>query len=283
MKYAFLTTLIPPSMYDEVLLKSKRNMQDAASALQWHIYNGLRTNLKQEIKIFNVLPIGSFPQYYSDLFVRGSDFNDENSERHANIGFCNLKLFRKWHQPKVIYKRLKKWCAEDNEPKTLFVYTVGAQLMAAVSRLKKRYPTLKVCAVVADLPNMSDLSSKRSFLLRCFSGFMSVKAYSQLDTVDAFVLLTEQMADYMKINVPYCVMEGISTKPQREPDFVGADDIKTILYTGTLHKKFGIMNLVDAFSQIENENYRLVICGIGDSEDEIREAASKDSRIEFLG
>ena len=43
------------------------------------------------------------------------------------------------------------------------------------------------------------------------------------------------------------------------------------------------MNLVNAFSQIEDPDYRLVICGIGDSERAIMDAAKDDSRISFLG
>lgn len=56
-----------------------------------------------------------------------------------------------------------------------------------------------------------------------------------------------------------------------------------ILYAGTLHEKFGVMNLVKAFQLIDAPDYRLVICGIGDSADAIRKAAEKDSRISFLG
>ena len=68
MKYAFLTTLIPAQMAEEVRQKSTHNMQDAANALQWNIYNGLCSNIDERITIFNVLPIGSFPQYYKDPF-----------------------------------------------------------------------------------------------------------------------------------------------------------------------------------------------------------------------
>ena len=56
-----------------------------------------------------------------------------------------------------------------------------------------------------------------------------------------------------------------------------------IFYTGTLHEKFGVMNLVRAFRTIHSENYELVICGVGDSEEAIKAAAEEDSRIHFLG
>ena len=70
MKYAFLTLLVPKQLEHEVAGCSKRNMQDAANALQWHIYDGLCANFEEKIKLFNILPIGSFPQYYKNAFIK---------------------------------------------------------------------------------------------------------------------------------------------------------------------------------------------------------------------
>ncbi len=282
MKYAFLTTLVPKQMADEVANRSKHNMQDAANALQWHIYEGFCANFEENIKLFNVLPIGSFPQYYSKPFIKKSLFDTQLHKSHINIGFCNVKLLRKYHQPKKILSQLKKWCAEDNEDKTLFVYTASAPFMTAVSELKKQYPTLKVCDIIADLPDMSSLSSNKSFVQKLFDKKLASDSYSSMGCVDAFVLLTKQMADYMNIDKPYVVMEGISTST----DLVkinAKNEVKTILYTGTLHKRFGVLNLVKAFTNIEDPNYQLVICGCGDCEQEITEMAKRDSRINFMG
>lgn len=282
MKYAFLTTLIPEQMEKEVASCSKHNMQDAANALQWHIYEGFCDNYSEKIKLFNVLPIGSFPQYYSKPFVKKTLFDDKNNEGHVNIGFCNVKLIRKFHQPKKIYKQLKKWCAQDNEDKTLFVYTVTASFMTAVNKLKKRFPKLKVCAIIADLPDMSNLSAKKSLAKRLFEKKMAADSYSAIGCVDAFVLLTRQMAEYMKIEKPYVVMEGIATLGELSAR-KESESVKTILYTGTLHKRFGVLNLVEAFRSIDNSDYKLIICGVGDCESEIKEHACDDSRIEFKG
>ena len=87
MKYAFLTTLVPKQMEDNVAKCSRHNMQDAANALQWHIYEGFCANFNEEIKLLNVLPIGSFPQYYSKPFIRKSVFDDDINKGHVNIGF----------------------------------------------------------------------------------------------------------------------------------------------------------------------------------------------------
>ena len=211
MKYAFLTTLIPKQMEQEVAKHSTYNMQAAANALQWHIYEGLCSNYREGIKLFNVLPIGSFPQYYSKPFIKKSVFDDERHKGHINIGFCNIKLIRKYHQPKKIFALLEKWCSENSEDKLLFVYTVSAPFMIAVNQVKKHFPNLKVCAIIADLPEMSNLSANKSLAKRLFEKKMAAGSYSSMNCVDAFVLLTKQMADYMKIDKPFVVMEGIAT------------------------------------------------------------------------
>lgn len=280
----FLTTLIPEDMYNQVSMKSTYNMQDAANALQWHLHEGLCKNYQQDIEILNVLPVGSFPQYYSDAFIKKETFRSETGNNNENIGFCNVKLIRKYVLPNQIYRALSESFLNVDEG-ILFVYTISAMFMEATIRLKREKPGIKVCAIIADLPDMSSLSSKKSWMQEWFEKHLANKAYQDISCVDAYVLLTKHMADYLKIDKPFCVVEGISTadtefSEERRTSF-GAE--KTIMYTGTLHRRFGILNLVSAFTSIEDDSYRLVICGTGDSEKEIREASKLDPRIRFLG
>ncbi len=284
MNFAFLGKMIPEDMLDSVTNLSSHNMQDAANALQWNLYNGLCINSNQKICIINLLPIGSYPQYYKKPFVKKVTFSTLYSDNNRNVGFCNVKFIRNYFQEKNVKKELLRWCAEDENNRGVFAYTISAAFVSAVECAKKQYPTLKVCAIVADLPNMSALSSKHGRILKLFQKKMSNVAYSKLNTIDAFVLLTKQMADYMHITQPYCVVEGISTRHAETPCFLPyLSEKKIILYTGTLHKRFGVMNLVEAFRGIEGEQYELVLCGIGDSELEIQHAAEEDKRIKFLG
>jgi len=158
--------------------------------------------------------------------------------------------------------------------------------LSAVATVKKKYPQLHVCSIVADLPNMSNLSSKQGRLLRMFSAHKAKEAYSLLSSVDSFVLLTKHMADYMHITQPFCVVEGIAptvSEANTKSETVGGEDERIILYTGTLHCKFGVLHLLDAFRKVSDPRARLVICGIGDSEAEIREASRQDPRIDFRG
>ena len=119
---------------------------------------------------------------------------------------------------------------------------------------------------------------------KAFTRWSSTNAYNLISCVDSFVLLTKHMATYMNISQPFVVMEGIASENNYTPA-VSTDENgeRIIMYSGTLHRKFGVLHLLEAFRKIEKENYRLVICGIGDSEAEIRQASKEDSRIIFKG
>lgn len=284
MNYAFLGRLIPAELEEEVRNLSVNNMQDAANALQWHLYEGLRENLNTEIRIINVLPIGSYPQYYKKMFVKSSGFSTEEGRKHFNVGFCNLKLIRNYILPHQVEKALFDWCGACEENRFVFVYTLYTPFLKAIRKVKKTYPTLKICAIVADLPDMSNLSSKKSAILRFYEKKQSNLAYDLLKSVDGYALLTKHMAEYMKIDKPFCVVEGIATNFSNvKAKIEKSNQEKIILYTGTLHRKFGILNLISAFRAIKGDDYKLIICGVGDSEEEIHKAAAEDNRIDFKG
>lgn len=280
----FLTMMIPDALKEKVAQKSSHNMQDAADALEKHIYEGLSENLHTEPHVVNILPIDSFPQYYKDAIIKQQLFELGEKQDHVNLGFCNVKLIRNSFIEQSICENLLNYYKkkESKEKKILIVYSATASFLRAVKKIKDAFPDIIVCDIIADLPAMTNLSNKRSMLLRAFIERSARQSEEALACVDCFVLLTKQMANYLKIDKPYCVMEGISSPETSGVQNVVADK-KIILYTGTLHEKFGVMNLVRAFRTIHSENYELVICGVGDSEEAIRAAAEEDKRIHFLG
>lgn len=278
MKYAMLSALIPKELEVSYRNNIKDTMQDAANALQWNIYEGLQNNLEEDIELFNILPVDSFPQYYKRPFVKGQYFG----EYGYNIGFCNIKLLRIYAKKVSIYRVLKEWILKDSERKTLFVYTLSHSFISAIAQIKQEFLDLKVCVIVADLPHMSSLSRQHRFLRKLFVNRQSEDTYKNLNVIDGFVLLTEQMADYLKIHQPYCVVEGIAEE-RSYIKYTNLFKLKTVVYTGTLHEKFGVIHLVKAFEEIKSNDYQLILCGIGDGEEKIKRAQMKDSRIKYMG
>lgn len=281
--YAFLSALIPNEKKGEIEKYSRGNMQDAADALQWHLYNGLCVNLNAPIQLLNVLPVGSFPQYYKKPFINSFDFATEYCKNNKNIGFCNIKLIRRYIQQEKVYRVLKYWCKKNKGKKVLFVYTISEMFVTPIRKIKMKYPDIVVCAIIADLPDMTCLKEKKSLVHRFQEKKYAKQSYKGIGCIDSFVLLTKYMADYMKLDKPYCVVEGISTYLNESKNIENNNEEKIIMYTGTLHKRFGILNLLEAFQNISKQEYRLIICGTGDSEERIKTAAKEDKRIFFKG
>lgn len=283
----FISHLIPKERYNEVIESSKNNMQDAANALQWNLVEGFNYNLNGGYDIINFMPIASFPKYYKKAWIKEGRFDAGNNDLAKNIGFCNIKCIRRLSIKRALIMKVSKWClANKNKEKVIIVYTLNAMVLKMLVKLKKKHHDITVCAIVADLPNMMNLSNNQGLLKRFANKIISGESYSNIDVVDKFVFLTKHMSDYLGNKKPFCVMEGIATNVFGDSDFeINKDvsNIKTILYTGTLHRKFGVLHLLEAFSLIKDPDYRLVICGSGDSEKEIRDAAKKDPRIEFMG
>lgn len=281
--YAFLTMLIPKQIEREVDKLSIGNMQTAANALQWKIYNGLCQNLERNVVLLNALPVGSYPQYYKKIKIKEFCFATEFGTENINIGFCNVKLIRNYFQKRNILKALNKWMLSSGNDKVLFVYTLSLPFLSAIVKIKKVYSKLKVCAIVADMPDMLNLSTDKSIFQKKFEKWSADRVYHNIDSIDYFVLLTKYMAEYLKINKPYIVMEGIADDVSNLKPTRYDRKLKFVVYTGMLHKRFGIMDLVQAFMLIGNSNYRLILCGIGDAEADIIKSSKVDSRIVFKG
>jgi glycosyltransferase involved in cell wall biosynthesis len=104
--------------------------------------------------------------------------------------------------------------------------------------------------------------------------------------IDGFVLLTEHMASALGIDGKRVVvvegMSGIAEQCKASASAV-SDSLVKIVYTGALNERYGLVNLLKAFEKIVGENYRLILCGAGDAEPLILDAARHDKRIQFMG
>jgi glycosyltransferase involved in cell wall biosynthesis len=105
-----------------------------------------------------------------------------------------------------------------------------------------------------------------------------------MDCVDSYILLTEHMKEHLPVgNKPYRVAEGIIEKFPDLPAPTVSGKEKYVVYTGKLFERFGVKALIDGFRQLENPDYRLVLCGKGDCEAYARAAQAQDRRIMFMG
>jgi len=104
---------------------------------------------------------------------------------------------------------------------------------------------------------------------------------------DVYVLLTKQMSDIMNPeNKPYIVIEGMVDIKQKDRDISENWDSskkKIYLYTGTIHKQYGIKNLVEGFIEADLPDAELHIYGDGDYRDELMEICKNYENIKYYG
>lgn len=283
-KILFMGEVYPKHLKETVLNKSSETMQIAADELQWNIIAGLEENISAPVDILNMLPVNSYPRWYSDWYVKKESFSHVLGANDMNIGFINITKIKYIFKNVGIVPYVRKWYKRNKNEEILIInYTLNNGFLKACRFLKHKNPGVRVCVIIADLPEMANLSSHTSVFKKIFNKMRFSKMRKLMSVVDYYALLTKQMADYLKITKPFCVIEGVCNAEEKCELKKVERNKKIIAYTGTLHSCFGIKNLVDAFGMISSPYYELIICGIGDSENYIRDKAKDDPRIRFLG
>lgn len=263
--------------------KSKKYIQNAADVLQKNIIDGFFNKKNKPVNIINSVFIGSFPTYYEDLIVKTYKWHSEKKSGE-NIGFINFPVIKNISRGINISLAISKWARNKKKNKVLFVYSMHTPFLIAAKIAKKINPDIKVVLMVPDLPEyMSSYSNK---LLIFFKNIDTniIKKLSKY--VDYYILLTKEMASVLELDQDeFLVIEGMINEEDvyRTKRKDASSVKKTIVYTGSLNAKYGIKTLLEAFQNIVNPNYELILCGAGDSDNYIKELVKKDKRIKFVG
>jgi glycosyltransferase involved in cell wall biosynthesis len=282
----FLTGLFPKESESDIIKHSKKSLQNAANNLQWEFVRGIDMHLSKPLTIFNSLYIGSFPFLYEKLWIKTYRFShSEDAHQDMNIGFCNLLLYKNWSRYHHVMHHLKKWAKhQDGKQKVLIAYAMTSVFTKAIHTIKKQFPQVMTYLIVPDLPQYMNLSSKISLTYRILKQIEIKSIQEHLKSVDGYVFLTKHMADYLSIQVPFVVIEGMSTSLfQSIKKRVRNDQEIHLMYSGGLNEKYGVKDLIDSFMRLINPQLRLFLCGSGELEDYIKSCSYHDERIVFLG
>ena len=278
--------LIYSKTEEKILLNdSKTGLQGAANTFQWALINGLKDLLSDDLDVLSSLPVGTFPRYYKKLII--PDTKDSVVQNYKQMGFVNIPIIKQLGRKSKVISELSKKINENMTDKFVVIcYSLYAPYVEALYALKLKYPDkLRICMIVPDLPGKFGIAPKQ-FIKKIAYSLSGRKVFTICNKFDYYVILTEQMKYPLKIeDKPYVVIEGIASySPEKESGYLEKrSKDKTILFTGTINRVFGIERLIKAFELLKGSDYKLVICGTGDMEETVREKAKEDSRIHFLG
>lgn len=250
----------------------------AAETFQTSLLQGL-CEYYPALKVITAPNISAYPRVKKLLFKEEAFLLPFSSVRHLFTGFCNLpgvKHLSKWVRVRrAIRQALVK---EDNN--AIIIYGVHSPFLLALCGIPKK--CYKSCLIVPDLPEY--MSGKTNFLYLLGKKVDWWFIRKGLRNVHSYALFSSYMTEKLSIkDTPWTQVEGVYCNDSTNLTLVEKEINKTILYTGSLSRRYGIMDLVDAFSQIKDENYRLWICGAGDALEEIKSRQQEDERISYLG
>ena len=264
----------------EVVSQASRPVEISANRMQQKLIAGFY-QMAQDVSVISAPMINAFPVGSKTVYFKG--FSQESAQ-YTYVHFHNTWGIRNISRTKALKKALKTFIADPQEEKAIVVYCPHTPFIEAAVYAKKQDPKIQLCLYVPDLPQYMNLAKDRSVLYDFFKKYDIAAMTKGMQEMDAFVLLTEQMKSALPVGEkPYFVAEGIVDKIL-EPSF-GENQTKEkyIVYTGKLYEQFGVKNLIDAFSYIEDPDYRLVLCGSGDCDAYAAQAAKRDNRICVMG
>lgn len=277
MKFIFLGGLYPSSQRDEIIKNSKRGVQFAADIFQKSIIQGLIDN-GMSVSIVSSPFISSFPFGYKKLFIKGGNFEFNQQMIGKMTSFINFPFFRfRFNNLQhLLHSSINK-----SDACCIVVYSLQHHLIKAALKAKKKFPKVKICFIIPDLPEY--MSFNRIYTSLGLKKKDIRYIYNHLGEADYYVLLTEQMADRLNIkDKKWVCVEGIfNDNLKMSQNKAGLQ--KVLFYSGAIHKRYGLPMLLDAFDLIKEEDYQLWICGDGDYKQEILSRAERDSRIKYLG
>ena len=285
MEYVFLGGVYPPNKENEMFQKAKGHLSFAANKHQWNMIRGIEENIVKPLCIINTPFLPYFPRY-KDLFIHGSTWSHTNGAFDTNVRFLNFRGIRNLSPAKGIYKALKHTLKQNVDSKVIvFLYTMRFSQMKAVYKLKKEGYRFNACLIVPDVPSVLAKYGERTDPYARISSkynLSSIEKYSS--EMDCYVLLSEPMKELVNVgDKPFCVVDGLFSEYE---DFIPMEDnrnTKNVVYTGSLHREYGICDLLNAFSKISNPDYRLYIAGTGNAVEKVQQVAQLDHRVIYVG
>jgi glycosyltransferase involved in cell wall biosynthesis len=285
MNIIFIGKFFPSNLLKTIKIDSKGKMGLSNHNFELSIINGLCQQTDIDLKCVSCPGVYSYPHNNRNLFTKSESY-DYKSTHIESAGFCNLRGVKEWDSAVSTARVLAKTAESfSGSVVNLIINTPDARLFNAVKIAeKKTSKRFTKTVIIPDIPALVTAMDKQNLIKKILLDKIDRQVMESLSECNGLVLLTEAMMDFVAKPAKHIVMEGlVDVDSMDRTDVEAITEKKVILYTGTLREIFGVKNLVKAFRMIPDQDAELWICGGGDSEQFIKEAASQDSRIRFFG
>lgn len=285
MNIVYLGKFFPQKMLRTIKEDSKGKIGMSNHNFEMSILNGLCQQEGINLRCISCPSVFSYPHNNRKLFTKRESYDYKNTHIDT-AGFCNLVGIKE----KCAARSCARLVADAvssfiGENVHIIINTPDIRLFDAVRMAEKKTKKhFTKTVIIPDIPSLVTAMDKQNPVKAYLLAKRDLRVMEYTTHSDGLVLLTEAMMDFVSTPIKHIVMEGIvDVDTMDKSDVAAVDGKKVILYTGTLRKIFGVMNLVNAFQMIPDKDAELWICGSGDSKGAIEQAAAKDCRIKFWG
>ncbi|MBO7277942.1 MAG: glycosyltransferase [Bacteroidales bacterium] len=278
----------PETIEEDIISNTKCYLQNSANVLQKKFIEGIACYFKS-FTIINAPFVGYYPLKYRSIYVPKTYFQHKEGNATIDVrsySFNTLPYLTHKERKYKCKREVSRWLYKhqnENDENVVIVYSMHMNFILACAELKKKY-RFKLITIIPDLPKYFNTSGKwYSILHQKINNLMKKDYVDELNCIDGFVYLTEYMnREICKEERPYVVIEGMVSYKSAEESHIHKHE-KFILYTGTMARKYGVMNLVEAFTIMKhNKDYKLCLCGYGDCISEIQHL-SREYNIDYKG
>ena len=278
-KLVFLFGILPDEALFPIIKLSIGPVQFAADAFQRAVVRGLSSQPSRDFKILNLPFVGSYPFRFKKNYFPSLKF-DVESQKVSSLGFLNIALVQLPSRLISCMFALRK--SFDKSPTAIIVYSAHLPFLLSAVAHKLFIPRRVVILV---LPDMPEFMAAGSFFYRLAKKLENWIFLNLVKHVDGLVLISRHMLAELKLekNIPSIVVEGIHNEQLENtiPDSTRAD--RYLFYSGSLDRRYGILDLLQALSLVHDQSIELWVCGDGSGRDEVISAARLNPRIKYIG
>lgn len=256
--------------------------QFAANNMQLLYIDGIEKNINDKMIVIS----SHFIPYYSKNkvgFFHGSKVDD-----WIEISFINIPIFKQISKSRNIAKEVKKIIKNNSNCNFIFyIYSMTTPLMSAAKTInyyRKKYNlNIKIIQIVPDLPEYMNFS-KRNIIWKLAKKIDIKYLYYLKKYIDKFVLFSPYMAEKLSIDDnSFIVIEGMV-----DPSIVNSlknlsKKEKVLMYAGSIHKDYGIYDLIETFGNMKIKDYKLYLYGNCPNVEELNKLISKYNNIKYFG
>lgn len=197
------------------------------------------------------------------------------------LNTVNIPVLKQISRRQDAKRIMRRWLKAHRNDGVIFTYSIPPFLVKDILKYAPQYGVQTVAIIPDLLQDMYINENAKSPFTRLKQLYLK-PALKRQGEYTGYVYLTDAMHEVVAPDKPYIVMEGIA-HVDTIPESTDKAFPRAIMYAGMLFEKYGIMNLVEAFEQINDPDLQLWLFGVGSAVPLIEEHAARDNRIIYYG